>query len=587
MKKLLLALLTLTLIPSVLFAYTIQPGDTLSKLASRFNTTVEDLARINNIQNPNLIYAGDTLVTDDLLGAAILPEDGYDTFLTSPLSSSGSEVFVNVLPQFVTSSIYTIFASDGRTVREKIYCTSKSASPNKLTGCVRGISEGPVDGVIDETAGTGVSHSRNARIAITDNTNFSGKALAILGGNQPTGATDFYVGTTTVNSIHLSTGSENQISGLAPIQTQSDEAVSKAFLDSIVFTTSTSNKVVVDAVAGETVAENDIVYFDETDKEWKLASATFVNQANYLVGLAMGAGTNGNAIDGGVMTEGIKTGFVGLTAGEPYYMSDTSGEITDTPGTIFFELGYAQSATQLYFFPKFKSYITKNQKDALAGTEGTPSASNEFVTDADTSATATASSVVRRDANGDAIVPTTPTASAAATSKTYVDTNNVKRLATINTVTVAATTAETTVMTATVPGGVLGTNGVITGKLFVTNLDINVTQTLTVRLKYGSTTLVSQTVSTDGSNETGQIGTIEFSLVASGSTSAQRGLLHQRIGQPGSDISDLYDMSNRMTTGTATENSTGNLTFSITVQPSSATTLSVTFGSSYATIMGG
>jgi LysM repeat protein len=41
--------------------YTIQKGDTLSALAKRFNTTVEALARTNNIKNPDKIYAGKTL----------------------------------------------------------------------------------------------------------------------------------------------------------------------------------------------------------------------------------------------------------------------------------------------------------------------------------------------------------------------------------------------------------------------------------------------------------------------------------------------------------------------------------------------
>lgn len=40
----------------------IQKGDTLSMLAAEYNTTVAELARINNIANPNLIYAGATLI---------------------------------------------------------------------------------------------------------------------------------------------------------------------------------------------------------------------------------------------------------------------------------------------------------------------------------------------------------------------------------------------------------------------------------------------------------------------------------------------------------------------------------------------
>jgi LysM repeat protein len=41
--------------------YRIRQGDTLSALASRFNTSVSELAKLNKIANPNLIYAGKTL----------------------------------------------------------------------------------------------------------------------------------------------------------------------------------------------------------------------------------------------------------------------------------------------------------------------------------------------------------------------------------------------------------------------------------------------------------------------------------------------------------------------------------------------
>lgn len=42
-------------------AYTVQRGDTLSKIAKQNNTTVDELARLNNIRNPNLIRVGQTL----------------------------------------------------------------------------------------------------------------------------------------------------------------------------------------------------------------------------------------------------------------------------------------------------------------------------------------------------------------------------------------------------------------------------------------------------------------------------------------------------------------------------------------------
>lgn len=42
-------------------SYVVKPGDTLSSIASRFNTTVNELVRLNNIPDPNLIYVGEVL----------------------------------------------------------------------------------------------------------------------------------------------------------------------------------------------------------------------------------------------------------------------------------------------------------------------------------------------------------------------------------------------------------------------------------------------------------------------------------------------------------------------------------------------
>ena len=43
------------------FPYIVQSGDTLSKIAREFDTTVEILASINNISNVNLIFTGELL----------------------------------------------------------------------------------------------------------------------------------------------------------------------------------------------------------------------------------------------------------------------------------------------------------------------------------------------------------------------------------------------------------------------------------------------------------------------------------------------------------------------------------------------
>lgn len=47
--------------PTNLISYIVKAGDTLSQIASNYNTTVEVLAKINNISNPNLIQIGQTI----------------------------------------------------------------------------------------------------------------------------------------------------------------------------------------------------------------------------------------------------------------------------------------------------------------------------------------------------------------------------------------------------------------------------------------------------------------------------------------------------------------------------------------------
>ena len=53
--------------------YTIKKGDTLSRIAKQYGTTVDELARLNNIANPNMIKAGATL---NLPGADTGGDDG-------------------------------------------------------------------------------------------------------------------------------------------------------------------------------------------------------------------------------------------------------------------------------------------------------------------------------------------------------------------------------------------------------------------------------------------------------------------------------------------------------------------------------
>lgn len=61
-----LMLIVLLIISSVLFTfadstYTVKPGDVLWKIAEKYNTTWENLAKVNNLKNPHLIYPNQVL----------------------------------------------------------------------------------------------------------------------------------------------------------------------------------------------------------------------------------------------------------------------------------------------------------------------------------------------------------------------------------------------------------------------------------------------------------------------------------------------------------------------------------------------
>ncbi|WP_317368475.1 LysM domain-containing protein, partial [uncultured Tyzzerella sp.] len=43
-------------------SYVVQSGDTLWDLAKKFNTTVDDIVKLNDIENPDLIYPGQKLL---------------------------------------------------------------------------------------------------------------------------------------------------------------------------------------------------------------------------------------------------------------------------------------------------------------------------------------------------------------------------------------------------------------------------------------------------------------------------------------------------------------------------------------------
>ena len=63
--------------------YVIQPGDTLATISSRFEVTVEELAEVNNLANPNAISAGQTLIIPEDVSVTAVP-----TQILSPIEET-------------------------------------------------------------------------------------------------------------------------------------------------------------------------------------------------------------------------------------------------------------------------------------------------------------------------------------------------------------------------------------------------------------------------------------------------------------------------------------------------------------------
>lgn len=132
--------------------------------------------------------------------------------------------------------------------------------------------------------------------------------------------------------------------------------------------------------SGEALTINDIVYFKESDARWYKVDADLTATFDTLqLGIVKTtAGASGVTIQ--VAISGPVSGFTGLTAGSKYYVSNTAGAITTTPGTYSVFVGYALSTTILLFDPVPKTLPTQKEKDAMVGSQGVPSSTNTYVT---------------------------------------------------------------------------------------------------------------------------------------------------------------------------------------------------------------
>jgi hypothetical protein len=301
------------------------------------------------------------------------PVTQFSTVLASGITSSDTSLTLETATDDAGNAISGVV---GLTIDGEILIGTKSGT--SVTGLLRGID--PQDGTSEVTA-LKAAHQRGATVKITD-APFLAIVYRLLNGAE---------------------GFPNQIkfitSGYPTPVNDSDIPTKKYVDDQVAGTPVSMNRVVVSGTAGETLVAGNLVYLKASDARWwKCDADTAATVDNINLGIAQGAGTAGAAITSGVLVYGRDTNNTGLTAGSTYYASNTAGAIGSSAGTTEVTVGQADVDGYLFFSPRYNQQITEDQQDALAGTSGTPSNSNKYVTNDDTSATAAASKVVRSGA---------------------------------------------------------------------------------------------------------------------------------------------------------------------------------------------
>ena len=160
--------------------------------------------------------------------------------------------------------------------------------------------------------------------------------------------------------------------------TDDEQFATKGYVDRTASGTPVSkDREVIAGNAGETLAAGDFVYLDDADSEWKKTDGTDATTIDgQKIGIAQGAGTDGNAISGGVLTSGLDDNQTGLTANNVYFLADVAGTIATSAGTTERAIGVATSTTEVVFDPYFKDYVTGDEKNSLEAANGTLSTSN-------------------------------------------------------------------------------------------------------------------------------------------------------------------------------------------------------------------
>jgi len=150
-KQIIISIISFLAIVGVASAgnYIVQRGDTLSQLALDNNTSVESIVVANNIQNPDLIYVGQSLNIPNLLGGntPFRPSEFTTTLATSLTEGhSGTTLKVNsittkdgqTLSSEILGDVIVLHINSGKSNSEIVKCTGLTTATRTFTGCTFG-----------------------------------------------------------------------------------------------------------------------------------------------------------------------------------------------------------------------------------------------------------------------------------------------------------------------------------------------------------------------------------------------------------------------------------------------------------------
>lgn len=251
----------------------------------------------------------------------------YDGYLATGISKTDTSLTLSTgeLRNGQTLSGFLCFTIDNNTPTVEYVCGN--ASSTEVTNLSRGVDVLNPSATSSDLA---YSHRRFASVSISDYPTLQFIARQLNGDDAIGAALSYESGVTPTGNNHL---------------TDVEYVLGVVNGGSVSF-----DQEIITGDAGETVSAGNVLYFSTTDGEWYEADADVSDSfTDRLIGIAQGAGTNGNPISGGVLISGVDSNQTGLTPNSLYFLSSTAGSVQTATSTQ--TIGVAKSNTELILAP--------------------------------------------------------------------------------------------------------------------------------------------------------------------------------------------------------------------------------------------